>query len=209
MQPTSIFVTGTDTGIGKTYVACKLIEQYVAQGYKVVGMKPVAAGTELIDGKWVNEDVHLLKQASNIDAADHLINPYCFKAPIAPHIAAAQENENIHLNVIKEAYNALSELADIVVVEGAGGWLVPINSTQTMAEIPKLLNLPVIIVIGMQLGCINHASLTLNAVNMSELSVAGWVVNNPFSEEMLNFQENVACLQQIYAGIEPLTLLNG
>ncbi len=131
----AFFITGTDTGVGKTYIACKLIQQYVAQGYKVVGMKPVAAGCEFIDGEWVNDDVLKLEAASNVKATRALTNPYSFKEPIAPHIAADLTGKTIEISVIKQAFDALSQLADIVIVEGAGGFLVPLNDTEKLADL--------------------------------------------------------------------------
>lgn len=190
----AFFITGTDTGIGKTYVACQLIRQYVAQGYRVVGMKPVAAGCELEDGQWVNEDVRLLTEASNVDAPLHLVNPYCFRAPIAPHIAAEQEQVNIQLEVIVQAYQALAELADIVVVEGAGGLLVPLNAQHTIADLIAHLNIPILFVVGMRLGCINHALLTLEVMQARGLNITAWVAN-PIDKEMLCYQENLLTLQ--------------
>jgi dethiobiotin synthetase len=188
------FITGTDTGIGKTYVACQLIQSYVAQGYRVVGMKPVAAGCELIDGEWVNEDVTLLMQASNVKAPLHLVNPYCFKAPIAPHIAAMQEGVDIQLEVIQQAFVALSTLADIVVVEGAGGLLVPLNAKATIADLIAVLNIPILFVVGMRLGCINHALLSLAYMQAHQLSVSGWIAN-PIDPHMQCYADNLTTLQ--------------
>jgi dethiobiotin synthetase len=188
------FITGTDTGIGKTYVACQLIREYVAQGYRVVGMKPVAAGCELVDGQWVNEDVLLLAQASNVQAPLHWVNPYCFKAPIAPHIAASQEGVEIQLEVIQRAFTELTQLADIVVVEGAGGLLVPLNSNETIADLIALLNIPIIFVVGMRLGCINHALLSLAVMQSRKLPISAWVAN-PIDHNMMHYAENLSTLQ--------------
>ncbi|WP_047532751.1 dethiobiotin synthase [Methylotenera sp. N17] len=199
----AFFITGTDTGIGKTFVACQLIRQYVAQGYRVVGMKPIAAGCDLVDGQWVNEDVKLLMQASNVDAPLHWVNPYCFKAPIAPHIAAQQENIAIQLEVILQAYQALTALADIVVVEGAGGLLVPLHAELTIAELAAALNIPIIFVVGMRLGCINHALLSLEVMQARHLPIQGWVAN-PIEPAMQCYAENLATLQQHFKGIPQL-----
>lgn len=199
----AFFITGTDTGIGKTYVACQLIRQYVAQGYRVVGMKPVAAGCEWVDGQWVNEDAHLLTEASNVKAPLDLVNPYCFQAPIAPHIAAQQENVDIQLEVIVQAYQQLAELADIVVVEGAGGLLVPLNDEITMAELVVALNIPVVLVVGMRLGCINHALLSLAVMQARGLPIQAWVAN-PIDPEMQCYAENLATLQHHFQGIAQL-----
>lgn len=201
----SYFITGTDTGVGKTYIACQLIRQYVAQGYKVVGMKPIAAGCELMDGQWVNEDVKLLTEASNVSAPANLVNPYCFKEPIAPHIAAQHEGVKIDLEVIESAYRQLSEMADIVIVEGAGGLLVPINSEETLADLIKYLNIPIILVVGMKLGCINHALLTLEVIESRKLPISQWVAN-PIDPQMLAFNDNVATLQNKLSELHQLSL---
>lgn len=202
----SFFITGTDTGIGKTYVACQLIRHYVAQGYRVVGMKPVAAGCDLVNGQWVNEDVALLTQASNVPAPMHLVNPYCFKDPIAPHIAAEKEGIEIQLDVIQRAYDALSALADIVVVEGAGGLLVPLNAQYTIADLIEHLKIPVLFVVGMRLGCINHALLTMEVMQARGLTVSAWVAN-PIDKEMQCYQENLLTLQTKLQGIPEYQLL--
>lgn len=202
----SFFITGTDTGIGKTYVACQLIRHYVAQGYRVVGMKPVAAGCDLVNGQWVNEDVALLTQASNVPAPMHLVNPYCFKDPIAPHIAAEKEGIEIQLDVIQRAYDALSALADIVVVEGAGGLLVPLNAQYTIADLIEHLKIPVLFVVGMRLGCINHALLTMEVMQARGLTVSAWVAN-PIDKEMQCYQQNLLTLQTKLQGIPEYQLL--
>lgn len=202
----SFFITGTDTGIGKTYVACQLIRHYVAQGYRVVGMKPVAAGCDLVNGQWVNEDVALLTQASNVQAPMHLVNSYCFKDPIAPHIAAEKEGIEIQLDVIQRAYAELSGLADIVVVEGAGGLLVPLNAHYTIADLIARLNIPVLFVVGMRLGCINHALLTMEVMQARGLTVSAWVAN-PIHKEMQCYQQNLLTLQTKLQGIPEYRLL--
>lgn len=188
------FVTGTDTGIGKTYVACQMIRDYVAQGYRVVGMKPVAAGCELVDGEWVNEDVALLTEASNVKAPSHLVNPYCFRPPIAPHIAAEQVGVDIQIEVIQSAFEELKQMADIVIVEGAGGLLVPLNAHHTIADLIACLDIPILFVVGMRLGCINHALLTMEVMQARSLNVAAWVAN-PIDPSMLCYDENLRTLQ--------------
>jgi dethiobiotin synthetase len=198
------FVTGTDTGIGKTHVACKLIQDYVAQGYKVIGMKPVAAGEDFVNGEWVNDDVLKLEAASNVSAPRHLVNPYSFKEPIAPHIAAEKAGVEINISVIKQAFDALSQLADIVIVEGAGGFLVPLNSAplnteKTMADLAVALNIPIVLVVGMRLGCINHSLLTVEAITTRNLTLHGWV-ENKIDPNMLVPAENAATIaKQIMA----------
>lgn len=191
----AFFITGTDTGVGKTYVACKLICDYVAQGHKVVGMKPIAAGCELVDGEWVNEDVLKLTQASNVKAPRELINPYSFKAPIAPHIAAEQAGVKIEIAVIKQAFDKLAAMADIVIVEGAGGFLVPLNLRQSMADLAIALDIPVILVVGMKLGCINHALLTAEAIKARQLDLHGWIANQ-IEPGMAVYDANIAAVTQ-------------
>lgn len=189
----AFFITGTDTGVGKTYIACKLIQQYVAQGYKVIGMKPVAAGCEWVDGEWVNDDVLKLEAASNVKAPRALTNPYSFKEPIAPHIAAELTGKPIEITVIKQAFDALSELADVVIVEGAGGFLVPLNDTDSMADLAIQLNIPIILVVGMKLGCINHTFLTAEAIKARNGNLAGWVAN-AIEPNMQYYNNNVATI---------------
>lgn len=190
----AFFITGTDTGIGKTYVACQIIRDYVAQGYRVVGMKPVAAGCDLVDGQWVNEDVRLLTEASNVDAPLRLVNPYCFQAPIAPHIAAELTGVDVQMEVIQAAFNKLAKLADVVVVEGAGGLLVPLNAKHSIADLIALLNIPIIFVVGMRLGCINHALLSIEVMQSRHLPISAWVAN-PIDKAMLCYQENLHTLK--------------
>ena len=191
----AFFITGTDTNVGKTHVACRLINDYVAQGYKVIGMKPVAAGCELVDGAWVNEDVLKLEAASNVKAPRSLINPYSFNEAIAPHIAAELAGINIEISVIKQAFDALTELADIVIVEGAGGFLVPLNQKESIADLAVALNIPIILVVEMKLGCINHTLLTLEAIQSRNLTLHGWVANQ-IGSKMPMLAENEATLMR-------------
>jgi dethiobiotin synthetase len=189
----AFFVTGTDTDVGKTYVACKIMNDYVAQGYQVVGMKPVAAGEEFVNGSWVNEDVLKLEAASNVKAPRELVNPYSFKQAIAPHIAAEKAGVNIEISVIKQAFETLTKLADIVIVEGAGGFLVPLNEAETMADLAATLNIPIVLVVGMKLGCINHTLLTLEAIKARNLHLHGWVANK-IVPDMPSCDENIATI---------------
>lgn len=185
------FITGTDTGVGKTTVSCALLRAFAAQGKRVIGMKPVVAGRE--NGRW--HDVEQLIAASNISAAREYVNSYAFDPPISPHIAAQQAGTEIDLAVIQHAYQALSNQADIVIVEGAGGFLVPVNQTQNGADLARALNLPVILVVGMRLGCLNHALLTAQAIRIAGLPLAGWVANG-IDPQMPAAAENVATLEQ-------------
>jgi dethiobiotin synthetase len=187
------FVTGTDTEIGKTMISCALL---LALGQKgsAVGMKPVAAGAELRDGVWHNEDVDLLAAHSNLSAPPALANPYLFRQPIAPHIAAGLEQRNIDISHIIGCYRALAKLADAVVVEGVGGFRVPFNAQQDSADLAQQLALPVILVVGMRLGCISAALLSAEAIAARGLRLAGWVANHAGAAEMPFADENCATL---------------
>jgi dethiobiotin synthetase len=188
----SYFITGTDTGVGKTLISCALLYLFAEQGRRVVGMKPVAAGCGT-DG--LNEDVRLLQADGNVQAARELVNPYSFQPAIAPHIAAQQSGVYIELGRILEAYHALAGLADIVIVEGVGGFRVPLNDTQDTADLARELGLPVILVVGMRLGCISHALLTVSAIGNCGLECAGWVAN-VLDADMAALPGNIATLQQ-------------
>lgn len=189
------FITATDTDAGKTYIACALVRHFAQQGLKSVGMKPIAAGCALVDGVLKNSDVQQLTKASNVDAPLSLINPYIFEPPIAPHIAAQQAGVEIAIEIIQQAFTQLSQLADVVVVEGAGGFLVPLNDTQTMADLAASLNIPIILVVGMRLGCINHALLTVQAIEARGLKLTGWVANQ-IDPNMAMLAENIQTLKQ-------------
>ena len=171
------FVTGTDTGVGKTLVSAALIHVLRENGLRVCGMKPVASGCIETEQGRINEDADILIEASNVSADYDLICPYRFLSPIAPHIAAKQEGVVISCDRIVESYRQLQSISDAVVVEGVGGWQVPINDEQTMSDVAIELALPVVIVVGGRLGCINHARLTAESIMASGLSVAGWVYN--------------------------------
>src|SRR5687768_6163435 len=185
------FVTGTGTGVGKTLVSCALLHAFGASGKTTVGMKPIAAGCE--NGKW--KDVELLAAASTVAAPQELINPYALIPPIAPHIAASRADINININVIRQACLQLQKIADVVIVEGVGGFLVPLNDHQDSADMAMALGLPVILVVGMQLGCLNHALLTARTVRATGLPLAGWVANC-IDPQMLALDENVHALEQ-------------
>lgn len=187
----SYFVTGTDTDVGKTLIAAALLHALAAQGLRVVGMKPVAAGS--VAGVW--HDVVELEQAGNIVAPLDARNPYRFHPPVAPHLAAVQVGERMSLAVIQAAYAQLCELADRVVVEGAGGFYVPLNDTESLADVAQQLDLPVILVVGMRLGCINHALLTVAAIQSRGLQLAGWVANCVVAD-MPMLDENIRTLTQ-------------
>jgi len=192
----SYFVIGTDTNVGKTYIASALIRHFVKAGFQTIGMKPIASGCELnTQGECLNEDVLTLSAASNVQASLDLVNPYHFSPAIAPHIAAEQVGGVIDTDVISHAYDELLKLTDVVVVEGAGGFMVPLNATETLADLVLKLDIPVVLVVGMRLGCINHALLTVEAIKARGLTLAGWVANQ-VDADMPMFDENLASLQQ-------------
>lgn len=184
------FVTGTDTGVGKTLVACSLLRAFAGRGQRVIGMKPVAAGIE--NGHYA--DVEALVAASNVQADRALVNPYAFELPIAPHIAAEQAGVMMSLDAMLDSYRALVELADVVIVEGAGGFMIPLNDAETSADLACMLGLPVVLVVGMRLGCLSHALLTREAIAAQGLVCAGWVCN-AIDASMLNFKENVESME--------------
>ena len=191
---TAYFITGTDTDVGKTYIASALIKHFCKQGLLTVGMKPVAAGAELVNGRLLNSDVTELIKAGNVDADLALINPYVFPPAIAPHIAAEQAGVSVSLDNIQQAFDVLQAKADVVVVEGAGGFRVPINRQETMADLAVKLNLPIILVVGVRLGCINHALMTAGSIRAAGLNLVGWVANR-IDPNMPAIEENIATLK--------------
>lgn len=186
------FVTGTDTGVGKTLISCSLLYAFSMQGNTVAGMKPIAAGC---DEDGLNEDVKKLRAATNVFASLGQINPYSFAHPIAPHIAARHSGVQINFERILESYHELAAQAEVVIVEGAGGFQVPLNETQDSTDLAVALGLPVILVVGMRLGCLNHALLTLRAITDCGLTCAGWVAN-VLDADMAALDENIQALQQ-------------
>jgi len=189
------FITGTDTGVGKTLVACALLHAFAARGYTAVGMKPVATGAEPGADGLVNDDVERLAAASNVAAPRREINPYCFAPPIAPHIAAQQAGARIELDRIERAFHALAARAQVVVVEGIGGFRVPLGTDTDTAQLAAWLALPVVLVVGMRLGCLNHALLASDAIASRGLKLAGWVANH-IEPQMAAASENVQTLEQ-------------
>jgi dethiobiotin synthetase len=169
-----LFVTGTDTEIGKTYAACALIHALRANGLAVAAMKPVAAGT---DAEGHNEDVELLRAAASVDIAREWMTPYLFAPPIAPHLAAAEAGQRIDLARIGLCFENIARRADAVVVEGVGGFRVPLNEREDAADLAAMLGLPVVMVVGLRLGCLNHALLTAESIERRGLRLAGWIGN--------------------------------
>ena len=187
------FVTGTDTEIGKTLVSCAILHKLVAGGVRACGMKPVAAGAEMRDGELHNEDADLLIAAGNVHLPRNITTPYLLREACAPHIAAAREGVAIEAVPIIAAYAEVAAASDAVVVEGVGGFRVPFSDDFDSAQMAEQLNLPVILVVGLRLGCLSHALLTIEAIVRRDLVLAGWVVNEVDPD--MNFaDENIAAL---------------
>lgn len=187
------FLTGTDTEVGKTHIACALLHRARSAGHVAVGLKPVAAGT---DATGANDDVVRIRAASSRQLPDAVVNPYCFAPAIAPHIAAADAGVVIDFARIAATVDTARTAADFVVVEGAGGFCVPFGVDRNAADLARQLALPVVLVVGMRLGCINHALLSAEAIAARGLRLAGWVANR-LAPGMQRFAENLATLEQL------------
>ncbi|MBI5277783.1 MAG: dethiobiotin synthase [Burkholderiales bacterium] len=171
------FITGTDTGVGKTHVAASLLNALALHHRRVVGMKPVAAGVVRMGERCISEDAVALRAASTIEVPPELDNPVLLPDPLSPHIAAERAGVRIEIGHIVRCYRELARRADAVVVEGAGGFHVPLSETETGADLAQALALPVLLVVGLRLGCLNHAVLTAEAIRARGLALAGWVAN--------------------------------
>lgn len=188
------FITGTDTEIGKTFVASELIRQLVAGGFRVAGMKPVASGCENTKAGLRNEDALSLIAASNVELPYEVVNPFAFEPAIAPHIAAQEAGESIDIKRIRGLAETIE--ADYLIVEGVGGWCVPLGNGQMLSELAMATAQEVIIVVGMRLGCINHALLTAAQVQRDGMPLKGWIANH-VDPEMHVQSENLATLQAL------------
>ncbi len=180
----SLFLAGTDTGVGKTWVAARLLERLASQGVRAAGMKPVAAGGLHTPDGFRNEDALALMQAASVPLPYALVNPCCLPDPTSPHLAAERAGVAIDFDAIVQAYVAIEGKSDVIIVEGAGGWLAPVASPLqagevglTMEDLALRLGLPVVLVVGIRLGCLNHALLSAGAIRRSGLTLAGWIAN--------------------------------
>jgi len=189
------FITGTDTGIGKTWSTVALMQYFKNQGQTVLGMKPIASGCDEVDGRLRNEDALLIHQHASVVLPYEDINPYAFALAVSPHIAAEQVGVEIVLDNIVEKYQQIEKLADVVLVEGVGGWLVPLNAQEEVADLAQKLGLPVIVVVGIRLGCINQAKLTFAALQKTEVKCQGWIASC-IERDMLMLDENIRTLCQ-------------
>lgn len=188
------FITATDTDAGKTFVTAGLLQGLSESGFKTLGFKPVASGCIMTEQGLRNEDAVKLINAANTELDYKLINPYSFAPAIAPHIAAQQAKMSINLSSISATVFAAAHHADYVFVEGVGGWSVPLNDQQYVSDLAQLLNFPVILIVNMRLGCINHALLTAQAIEQSNLKMAGWIANQALSS-MECLDENIKSIQ--------------
>ena len=189
-----VFVTGTDTGVGKTLVSCALIHAIKARGVGVMPMKPIAAGAESIDGQWENEDSIALIEAAGCPASRLPdVTPVLLREAMAPHIAARREGRRIALEPIREAYERLREQGAFVVAEGVGGFMVPLDKDLDGVDLARALDLPLVLVVGLRLGCLNHELLTAAAIDAAQLELAGWIANE-VDPNMAVADENVAAL---------------
>jgi dethiobiotin synthetase len=200
-----LFIAGTDTGVGKTRAAVAVVRALVSRGVRVAVMKPIAAGAIATGAGPRNEDALALIDAANVTADYALVNPYCLHVPISPHLAAAEEGVSIEPMRVAHAFASLAQRAECVVVEGAGGWLAPISERQTMADIARTLELPILLVVGLKLGCLSHAQLTARAIRADGMRLAGWIANHldPRFERM---SDNLSTLERLLTS-PPLALM--
>ena len=187
------FITGSDTAVGKTLIATALVLAFKNRRQRVAGFKPVSAGCEKTPEGLRNADAVQLRKSSSVNLSYELINPYAFEAPVAPHIAASEQGLHMHLDRIVQCYKTIAEQVDVVIVEGAGGWMVPLNAEQTMADVAKAIAKHVVLVVDMKLGCLNHALLTANSIADAGLTLAGWVANS-IESHMPYYEQNIETL---------------
>jgi len=188
------FIAGTDTGIGKTFVSSAILQSFADKGVSVGAMKPIAAGcNQTVDG-WRNDDALQLMKYINVDLNYQQVNPVALPSPIAPHLAIEHLNQTMTLEKLTNYFENIKNSADYFIVEGAGGWLVPLNENESMADIPKAFGLDVILVVGMRLGCLNHALLTIAAIEQSSNHLVGWVANI-IDPSMLMIEKNILTLR--------------
>ncbi len=189
----SFFITGTDTNIGKTAITCSLIAKCIEEGFRAGGMKPVAAGCHIENGYMISDDVKKIIEVSNVDLNIKEINPYSFELPIAPHISFKSNEIDIHL--IKKYLRSFENKMDYLFIEGVGGYAVPLTETFTTADLVENLDIPVILVVGMKLGCINHALLTVESILNKKQKLCGWVANL-IDGDMQAYEENFSFLKE-------------
>ncbi len=196
-----LFVTGTDTGIGKTYVSHLLLKKWREQGLQTIGLKPLASGCEWIDGQYINRDAHTLRQTASVSLAYPQVNPYCLKTPVAPHIAAQKEKIKLTVQKISTHIQNIATIHhDALLIEGVGGVMVPLNKKETQLDLMKSLNIPVLFVVGLKLGCLNHTFLSIAMLKAHQIPIKGWLINHIDSDTECS-EENVATLKYYLKGI--------
>lgn len=205
MSAGSFFVTGTDTGVGKTVVACALTRAFVSAGERVAVMKPIASGAERTPNGLRNADALSLMQVANVPLNYARVNPFCFEPAISPHIAAEDLQIAIDIGTIVSGFRALGAISDRVVVEGAGGWLAPISTRESMGDLARALGVPALLVVALRLGCLNHAELSRRAIEAYGVPFAGWVANRT-GPAMEREVDNLAQLTR-RLGVEPLAIV--
>lgn len=193
MKRQGFFITGTDTGVGKTWVTIALMRMLQRQGCLVTGMKPVAAGCQWLEGQWKNEDALLIQRHASLALPYQQVNPYAFELPVSPHLAAA--GAPVDVDLLNNLFTELQQQADVVLVEGAGGWLSPLSDDLANADLAEKLGAPVILVVGIRLGCINQGLLTWQALQTSGIKCRGWVATAA-DGAMPFFDENIDYLRQ-------------
>lgn len=191
-----VFIAGTDTGIGKTFVSCALLRALRAEGLRAVGMKPVASGGVLTSAGLRNDDALALIDASAPRPDYATCNPFTFTEAVSPHLAATAEHAEVSLAPIEAAHARLAAGADVVVVEGVGGWLAPLSPTLAANVLPQALGLPVILVVGLRLGCLNHAQLTARAILADGCTLLGWI-GNVIDPAMARCDDNLSTLRRL------------
>jgi len=191
-----IFITGTDTSVGKTLVACALVRAFRAEGARVAVMKPVASGATPTAAGLRNADALALIEATGAPAAYTDVNPYCLELAVSPHIAAKEAGIEVDTSTIRHKFDALAADSDWVVVEGAGGWFAPINDHQTMADLAWALSVPALMVVGLKLGCLNHAQLTRLGVESWGVHLAGWIAS-AIDPAMMRLEDNLTALERL------------
>ncbi len=189
------FITGTDTGVGKTLVTSALLQAVNSAGLESAAIKPVAAGCVQLEEGLRNEDAMFLQEHMSLELTYDEINPIALEPAIAPHIAAAEADINISVDELAEHCRSVAKNADVLLIEGAGGWRVPLNDSETLADLAIAMNAPVILVVALRLGCINHALLTAEAIRADGLQIAGWVGNTTSEEIMPSMGDNLLALR--------------
>ena len=191
----SVYVTGTDTGIGKTLASCTLLHALRAHGLRAAGMKPVASGCERIDGEWKNADALALQAAGEPGIAYADINPFALERPLAPELAARDAGVEVDFPTILAAHGRLAGHADAVVIEGVGGWAAPLSASLMQADLVRALRVPVLLVVGLRLGCLNHALLSARAITADGAHLAGWIASH-VDPAMERVDDNLAMLRE-------------